>query len=228
MEFVMIKKQYFIALALFLAFPIYAMTAQASLIDNGGFETGDFTGWTVTTNGSGGCDTDWNVGDTGTATNCTAVDDPFEGSYAAYNSLRGNGMNQQTFRLEQEFLVPMNISSAVISWADIASWSVTGTARTFTVDLLSTSNIFTKSFNGTGTQGWTTRSFDLTTLLKDHEDELLTLAFTINIPPNSTLEAGFGLDNVAVNAVVPVPAAVWLFGTALIGFIGYSRRRNVI
>ncbi len=27
--------------------------------------------------------------------------------------------------------------------------------------------------------------------------------------------------------VVPVPAAVWLFGTALIGFIGFSRRTNV-
>lgn len=26
---------------------------------------------------------------------------------------------------------------------------------------------------------------------------------------------------------VPVPAAVWLFGTALIGFIGISRRRNI-
>ncbi len=28
-------------------------------------------------------------------------------------------------------------------------------------------------------------------------------------------------------AVVPVPAAVWLFGTALAGFIGYSRRRII-
>jgi len=26
---------------------------------------------------------------------------------------------------------------------------------------------------------------------------------------------------------VPVPAAVWLFGTALLGFIGISRRRNL-
>jgi len=26
---------------------------------------------------------------------------------------------------------------------------------------------------------------------------------------------------------IPVPAAFWLFGTALIGFIGYSRRRSV-
>ena len=39
--------------------------------------------------------------------------------------------------------------------------------------------------------------------------------------------AGSGaLDNVTYN-VVPVPASVWLFGTALLGFIGYSRRRSV-
>jgi len=36
----------------------------------------------------------------------------------------------------------------------------------------------------------------------------------------------FYLSGMAVSAV-PVPAAVWLFGTALIGFIGYSRRTNV-
>ena len=34
------------------------------------------------------------------------------------------------------------------------------------------------------------------------------------------------LDNLTYS-VVPVPAAFWLFGTALIGFIGYSRRRSV-
>jgi len=28
-------------------------------------------------------------------------------------------------------------------------------------------------------------------------------------------------------SAVPVPAAVWLFGTALIGFIGFSRRTSV-
>ena len=33
-----------------------------------------------------------------------------------------------------------------------------------------------------------------------------------------------GYDDVSV---VPVPAAVWLFGTALIGFFGYSRRRKI-
>ncbi len=28
-------------------------------------------------------------------------------------------------------------------------------------------------------------------------------------------------------SVVPVPAAIWLFGTALVGFLGFSRRRNL-
>ena len=38
------------------------------------------------------------------------------------------------------------------------------------------------------------------------------------------------ISNVAIwggPAVVPVPAAVWLFGTALVGFIGFSRRTKV-
>jgi len=33
--------------------------------------------------------------------------------------------------------------------------------------------------------------------------------------------------SVAQISVVPLPAATWLFGTALIGFVAMSRRRNV-
>jgi hypothetical protein len=40
-----------------------------------------------------------------------------------------------------------------------------------------------------------------------------------------------GITNLNINlpapSAVPVPAAVWLFGTALIGFIGMSRRKSV-
>lgn len=38
-------------------------------------------------------------------------------------------------------------------------------------------------------------------------------------------DAPFDLDNVNVN-VVPIPAAVWLFGSALAGLLGWSRRRT--
>jgi predicted extracellular nuclease len=44
------------------------------------------------------------------------------------------------------------------------------------------------------------------------------------LPLNTFSE--LGSHSVAVSAV-PVPAAVWLFGTALIGFVGMSRRRKV-
>ena len=35
------------------------------------------------------------------------------------------------------------------------------------------------------------------------------------------------ISNIAIYGVVPLPAAFWLFGTALIGFIGISRRTAV-
>ena len=41
----------------------------------------------------------------------------------------------------------------------------------------------------------------------------------------STSFAPFDLDNVQMS-LVPVPAAVWLFGSALVGLAGWSRRRT--
>lgn len=37
-----------------------------------------------------------------------------------------------------------------------------------------------------------------------------------------------GIDNIRTLSPVPLPAAVWLFGTALIGFVGMSRRRKIV
>ena len=37
----------------------------------------------------------------------------------------------------------------------------------------------------------------------------------------------FDIYRVSHISAVPVPAAFWLFGTALVGFIGFSRRRNI-
>ena len=42
-----------------------------------------------------------------------------------------------------------------------------------------------------------------------------------------TLDLRFRVSPVSAVSAVPVPAAVWLFGTALIGFVGMSRRRKV-
>lgn len=51
---------------------------------------------------------------------------------------------------------------------------------------------------------------------------------TGNVSNFRTVSAGFtpqGMGYVDVN-VVPVPAAVWLFGTALIGLVGFTKRRK--
>ena len=50
--------------------------------------------------------------------------------------------------------------------------------------------------------------------------------FIIDSPYFDNL-GGMSLDVSADVSAVPIPAAAWLFGTALIGFVGMSRRRKV-
>jgi hypothetical protein len=63
------------------------------------------------------------------------------------------------------------------------------------------------------------------------EHTILSIFRIVEDPSNSRFEAlligeADSLKSLAVSAV-PVPAAIWLFGTALIGFVGMSRRRKV-
>ena len=57
-------------------------------------------------------------------------------------------------------------------------------------------------------------------------DGLLDLSFltSLTVTDNVTISGNISFDEVSA---VPVPAAVWLFGTALIGLVGLSRRRKV-
>lgn len=72
--------------------------------------------------------------------------------------------------------------------------------------------------------GWTPMSWLFTA-----DDTAATLQF-LSLTGTLGLTAGWGaaLDNVSVLAVnpnpVPVPTAIWLFGTALIGLAGFSKR----
>ena len=46
-----------------------------------------------------------------------------------------------------------------------------------------------------------------------------------NIYPNGAPSASVWFDNVTVGAV-PLPPALWLFGSGLLGLIGVARRKN--
>ncbi len=61
-------------------------------------------------------------------------------------------------------------------------------------------------------------------------------SFTLFTPTGiaATLLGTFGLDSAgtltfnSASTVIPVPAAVWLFGSALLGLVGVSRRKNAL
>ena len=86
-----------------------------------------------------------------------------------------------------------------------------------TVNAGSASQTFT-SAQPANTNEWTTYSLTFAAL-----SSITTISFTG--------ASGFqyiGLDNVSVlgASAVPIPAAIWLFGAALVGFIGFGKRRN--
>ncbi|WP_413165528.1 PEP-CTERM sorting domain-containing protein [Capilliphycus salinus ALCB114379] len=206
----------------------------ANLINNGGFETGNLTDWSVTNNGSGGCDTDWNVNSTGT-TGCFGRQSATEGTYAAYNSFDGDG--PQEFRLEQSFSIAENVESAILSWSDTAVTQIFGSLdRHFRVDLFTDSdvfNVFDLAFEaGTvGEYNWTARSFDVTSFLQANIGKEVTLAFSNQIPQSFSGPAGFGLDNIALNVefqesqAVPEPGTIAALG--LIGLGGLLTKKKL-
>ena len=50
-------------------------------------------------------------------------------------------------------------------------------------------------------------------------------AYQFNVDTNNVAGTGAVVSNLAVSAV-PVPAAVWLFGTGLMGFLGLAKRKG--
>ena len=211
--------------------------ANAGLITNGGFETGDFTGWNVTTNGSGGCDTDWNVSSV-SSTGCTPVSSPNEGNFAAYNSFDGNG--PQLFTLSQSFLVGNTFSSAVLNWDEIyeisfcCSSSTLGgpTGREFLIELFDSNNtlvstIYSEDFlwvNGAShsSNGWVSHTVDITSDLLSLQGQNVTLSFTSSIRDNFSGPAGFGLDAISLTTSVPEPSTLAIFA---LGIMGLAARR---
>jgi hypothetical protein len=55
---------------------------------------------------------------------------------------------------------------------------------------------------------------------------LANTVYSIKLDGLVTGSLGGGYDGVLKVAAVPVPAAVWLFGSALLGLTVFSRRRN--
>ena len=113
-----------------------------NLLANGGFESGNLTGWSTNGSVASGCNTSWRVASGTVAadtTGCLAVPAPPEGTYAAFNSF--NGPAGSLYLLQQTFTMPATVASAILNWSDAFNWSFgPGQARVFSVQVLDQSN----------------------------------------------------------------------------------------
>jgi hypothetical protein len=173
--------------------------AGDNLVTNGSFETGDFTGWTLS-------------GDTGftgvcNVSNCPGAFAPEDGTFAAYFGPVGD-----TATISQTIATtPGDEYSLSFYLAN----PVGGTPNYFNVTFGNSSF----SFTNFGT-AFTWQQFTLTTLATTDQTQL---SFTFRNDPSYWF-----LDNVTVQqsgGTVPEPGTFALFGSGVLGLAGFARRK---
>lgn len=154
-------------------------SATTQMITNGGFETGDFTGWNVINSGSGG----WGIND-GTFIPLGPGNalPPISGNFDAVSFQSGPGLRI----LSEPIIVPQNVTSAVLSWQDrIRNFSnqFSDPNQEWRVLILDGSGgLIQEAFStNPGDQlqqvGPNSRSFDVTSLLQTLEGQAIHISF---------------------------------------------------
>jgi hypothetical protein len=168
-------------------------SAYADLVTNGGFETGDFTGWTTTPATS---DSVFGINSS----------NPHTGSYDAYFAASGPYADS----------ISQNISTTPGQLYRISFWLANLS--------LDPSNSFQVQWGGTtineliDQQGFRYTYYTFNENATASTESLAFLAW------NNT--GIYYLDDVSVTSTssVPIPAAVWLLGSGLIGIAGVRRK----
>lgn len=221
---------------------LFTSTSFASLIVNGDFETGDFSGWLVSQSGGS------------TQTVVSAVGDPELGASPTndFYAFAGNQSAPSQNVFWQSVVVPENLTLANFSfdyaYQNFASdFSTPNTLafdgasnQQFRVDILLGTSLF-DSVNLTdivysaiqtvsgdnNPQAWTSFSEDVTTSLLGFqgEDVLVRFAQSDNRGPFD-----IGFDNVSLIAEttdVPEPSSMAIFALAIVGFASYRAKKKI-
>src|SRR5262249_23228627 len=155
-------------------------STPGSLVTNGGFETGDFSGWTVVTSDPGFGTWQINNGTLDPASPATPLA-PISGSFDPLSNTTG----PSTRSITQTFTVPTTVTQATLSWSDRIQNFGSNFASTqeFRVQILDANNNLLQTVFNTKTGdpliqiGPNSRSFDITSLLQSRAGQALKLRF---------------------------------------------------
>ena len=188
----------------------WAFGVVTSTVENGSFETGDFTGWTTATSGTPFVD--WTVS-AAAAGGSNGLDSttPQDGTLNAWNGFDGAGPLE--FTMYQDVDVP---SGGQLSWQYRAQWNFTlgntaNIGRDFIVEVLDpnddslldtlyTFNTGTQATNPTGDTGWLTETANLSAFA----GQTVRLMFREVIPETNTGPGQLELDAISLVST-PLP-----------------------
>lgn len=211
-------------------------SAQAvELLNNGGFETGNFAGWTTTTNGVSEL-TPWQV--VGPGHGWFANSHPLAGQYDALNGFDGGA--GLVYNLYQDVTIP-SLNQAILTANDRIEYNSLGIPstldRVFEINVKDTSgNVLqtlyslSVTINGAGMTdlGWVSHTFDLSS----YAGSTVRIDFREFIPETFTGPANIEFDNLSLQATpsntVPEPATliIWSLLGGLAITAGWRRRRK--
>lgn len=171
---------------------------------NGGFETGDFTGWSV---GSGDGNVDQWVVATTDEPGWSGDGHPFEGTYYAQNGF--DGAAGQYIDLYQEIAVPSWVSSLALRWSDRLQWDITHNATkargySVTIQPAGGGSAIAELYSTTlepmtsGDTGYVTHTVDLLALAPSLVGKTMRVNFHLAIPESYTGPAQIDLDAISL------------------------------
>jgi hypothetical protein len=195
--------------------------AQAGPVDvaeNGGFETGDLSGWTPFDFGGG--------------VNGVTTMNPSSGVYASTNNCTGGPCDALIKNANKGIGVVTPGQAITVSFDYRGTTAAGGVIFAELFSELAVSGVSKSELLGGGPlfpnanpDVWETAVFNTT--LGDNVDGGVTLQLKASCGADANCVADIYFDNASmVVNPVPVPAAVWLFGSGLIGLIGIARRRK--